>query len=115
MLSKVLAVELQDIMVVHKINESVTSIASILEINWKIEEVNNTRPMVVFRKFVKKHFLGVFVRDVSNHQRRSRVQAILYGLQIQFQILPISCISKRPNTSTSGSVTSDRPVICVIS
>ena len=80
MLYKVLAVKLQDIMIVHKINKGVAAVASILEVDGKVKKVNNSRSMFVFSKLFKKHFLSVFVRNVSNHQRCSRIQAILYRL-----------------------------------
>ena len=49
-LAEITSVEWQDVLEIHKVDEGIASIASILEVDGEIEEVNDPRPKPVFRE-----------------------------------------------------------------
>ena len=51
----------------EKIDEAVSNVASVLEINWQIEEVIGACVLLIH--LFQEHLLRVFVRDISNLQR----------------------------------------------
>mmetsp|Transcript_5328 Transcript_5328/g.15637 ORF Transcript_5328/g.15637 Transcript_5328/m.15637 type:complete len:207 (+) Transcript_5328:343-963(+) len=85
-LSKVALVEVQDVPVIHKVDECVSAVAAILEVDGEVEEVDHAGTVPVFVEFREQHFLGVLVGDVADHQRRSRVLPTFDELEIQRQV-----------------------------
>ena len=60
-------VKRNNVAIVDKVNESITSIAFVSKVNRKIKEVYFPRAMATFFEFGKKHTLRILVRDVTNH------------------------------------------------
>ena len=56
---------------VHEIDESVSNIAVVLQINWQVEKVVAAGMELI--DFLKEHLLRVLVGDVSDHDRSARI------------------------------------------
>ena len=92
-LPEVLAMECHDIPRLDKVDESVTTVTLVLEIDWQIEEINHSRTIPVLHKLVQQHLLRVFVGNISYHQRGPGISAMLHGVEVQdkVRVVPPTC------------------------
>lgn len=95
MLSKILAMKWYNVFEIDEIDKCVSSIAFVLEINGEVEEINLAGTVSVIGEFSKKHLLCVLVWNISHHQRRARVLARLYCINIQCQVSVILVVTGR--------------------
>ena len=92
-LTEVLAMECHDILSLDKVDESVTAVTFVLEIDGQIEKVNHSRTIPVLHKLVQQHLLRVFVGNISYHQRGPGISAMLHGVEVQdkVRVVPPTC------------------------
>ena len=86
MLSKVAPVEHEDVLEVHEVDESIASVASVLEIDRKVKEVDDPWSVSVLLELGQEHLLRVLVGDVPHHERGSSVNAAFHRLQVEHQM-----------------------------
>jgi hypothetical protein len=67
MLAVVLSMKRNNVTIVHKIDECIASIASVLEVDREVEEIDLAWTMSVLGKFGQEHLLGVLVRYIPHH------------------------------------------------
>lgn len=68
MLAIVAAMKWQNVPVIDKVDKRIAPIAPVLEVNRKIEKIDDSWAMSIFRKFRQKHLLRVLVWNISNHE-----------------------------------------------
>jgi hypothetical protein len=69
-------VDLKDKNWIHKVNEGIAHVALVLEVDRQVEEVIGA--FVGLVDLLEEHLLGVFVRDILNHNRGSLVLTLSY-------------------------------------
>jgi len=66
-----LQIEGDDVFRIHKVDERIAHIAFIIEINWQLEKI--ILALVVFVKSLEQEVLGIFIRNVLDHQSSAAI------------------------------------------
>lgn len=76
--------EVENVDGVNEVDESVAHVAPVLEVNRQVEEV--VLVLCVSVNCLQQHFLGVLVRDVSDHYRSTHIRPSCDVVKIQVEV-----------------------------
>ena len=73
---------------VNKVNEGIAHVGLVVEVDREIEKV--VLSLVLFVDFLKKHLLGVFIGNVSDHYRCAHILTSLDPLNIHIEFFIVN-------------------------
>jgi hypothetical protein len=76
--------EVKNVNRVDEVDESIPHVASVLEVDGEVEKVILVLGVPV--DSLQQHFLGVFIRDVSDHNRSSQVIPRGNALEVEVEV-----------------------------
>lgn len=77
-------IEWYDVNRVYEVDEGITNVAAVVQIQWQVEEVESAFVLAV--NALQHHFLRVLVGDVADHDRSARVLAPQYAIQVDNEL-----------------------------
>ena len=76
--------KIKDVDWIDKINEGITHIAAVFEIDWQVEEVILVLGLSI--DGLQEHLLGILIWDVSDHNWSTRILTVRNVRQVQIEI-----------------------------
>jgi hypothetical protein len=76
-------VEVQDEEMVHKVDEGISHVSRILEVNGEVEEI--VFPLVALVNLLQEHLLIIFIRNIPDHYGSPQILALFNLFDIKLK------------------------------